>query len=284
MKKHFILALLGLTALTSCTDNDTEDTNPNEAPMLHKTITYFPGLENFETRNVKYYEDNKIVADSTYDSSGNFISRAIHTYNSSNYTIDVKDADNVTIAAAAEEYDTQGRLIAFFNYGQNYTYTYEGNNISVDYLDPAGAFINIGMFTMNGDGFITTQTELQGDVISNATSLGFSGNTKPVSLMALGTTGTLEELGTFSYYPNNMPANLEKSTLQINNEVLKAFKLEAAALTCNYHLQDIIIGGNSVYHSDTTFNPATGYEGYPQYQTISIAGQPFCHIHYLFQN
>ena len=286
MKKHFLVVFATALALGSCSDNDTEDTNPNPSPMtLNKTITYFPALENFETRNVKYYDSNMhIVADSTYDASGNFIWRNVHTYNTSNYTVDKKDTEGTIIASAAEEYDTQGRLIAFFNYGDHYEYTYEDNTVSVDYYDPAGAFINIGVFMINNDGNIESHSELTGDIISNATALQFNGNAKPVALMAQGITGPMEQIGTFTYYPNNMPAMLQKSTVQINNEVLKALKLESSALLGNYFLQDFTVAGNPYYHSDIVFNPVSGMEGYPQNQTVSIQGQPFCYIDYFFQN
>jgi len=280
------MALAATALLTSCSDNDTEDTNPNPSSVtLHKTVTYFPTEENYVTRNVKYFDENMhIVADSLYGPENNFISRSIHTYNTSNYTIDVKNIDDVTVASAAEEYDAQGRLTTYIGFDGHYEYTYEGNTVSVDYLDPAGAFINIGLFTYNEDGMIAAHTELMGDVISSATSLQFSGNTKPAALMAQGVTGAIEEMGTFSYYSNSMPVILEKSTVQINNEVLKALKLEASALSGNYFLQDFTLGSDVFYHSDIVFNPATGLENYPQQQTVTIAGQPFSRTYYFFQN
>lgn len=286
MKKHLFMALAATALLTSCSDNDTEDTNPNPSSVtLHKTVTYFPTEENYVTRNVKYFDENMhIVADSLYGPENNFISRSIHTYNTSNYTIDVKNIDDVTVASAAEEYDAQGRLTTYIGFDGHYEYTYEGNTVSVDYLDPAGAFINIGLFTYNEDGMIAAHTELMGDVISSATSLQFSGNTKPAALMAQGVTGAIEEMGTFSYYSNSMPVILEKSTVQINNEVLKALKLEASALSGNYFLQDFTLGSDVFYHSDIVFNPATGLENYPQQQTVTIAGQPFSRTYYFFQN
>lgn len=286
MKKHFLLAFAAISVLASCSDNDTEDTNPNESPMaLHKTVTYFPTEENYQTRNVKYFDDSMhIVADSTYGPTSNFIFRSIHTYGTSNYTINVKNADDVTISSIAEEYDAQGRLIAFFGPEGHYEYTYDDNTVSVDYLDPAGAFITIGVFTYNNDGYIAAHTELSADIITEATSLQFSGNTKPVALMAQGVTGALEQLGTFTYYPNSMPADFEKSTTEINNEVLKALKLEASALLGNYYLQDFVIGSNTYYHSDIVFNPAAGLQNYPQQQTVTVDGQPFCRTYYFFQN
>lgn len=288
MKKHLFMALAATALLASCSDNDTEDTNPNPNPssvMLHKTVTYFPTEENYVTRNVKYYDDNMhIVADSLYGPENNFISRSIHTYNASNYTVDVKDIDDVTVASAAEQYDAQGRLTTFIGFDGHYEYTYEGNTVSVDYLDPAGAFINIGVFTYNEDGVIAAHTELMEDIITSATSLQFSGNTKPVALMAQGVTGAMEQMGTFSYYPNSIPAIFEKSTVEINNEMLKALKLEASALLGNYYLQDFTLGSNVFYHSDIVFNPASGLENYPQQQTVTIEGQPFSRTYYFFQN
>ncbi len=255
MKKHLFGAMIALTVLTACTDNDTENTNPDEFTLrLNKTITYFPALENFETRNVKYYDNNMIVADSTYDNSGNFISRNIHTIDSGgNYTIDTKDAEDVTIASEVLQYDAQGRLTEHYGPAGQYHYTYDGDVISVEYWDPSDAFIDVGVFMLNSDGYIVSQTVVSNDIITDATSLVFSGNTKPVSLMAQGVTGTIEEIGTFSYYPNSMPSNLQKSIIEINNEVLRANSLKAAALFGNYHLQDMMLGGNSYYHSDIEF-------------------------------
>jgi len=285
MKKHVFGALIALTTLTACTDNDSENTNPGESTFsLNKTVTYYPAFENYETRNVKYYDNNMIVADSTYDATGNFISRKIHAINNGTYTIDTKNPENVNIASEYINYDEQGRLTVHFGPDGEYHYTYNDNSITVEYRDPMDVFIEVGLFTLNSDGYITTQTDLVNDVITDATSLVFSGNTKPVTLMAQGTTGTLYQLGTFSYYSNSMPSNLQKSTVQINNEILRANSLKAAAIYGNYHLQDIILGDNSYYHSDTVFSPVSGYEGYPQYQTITMEGQPYCHIRYYFTN
>ncbi|MDV6168850.1 hypothetical protein R1T16_10470 [Flavobacterium sp. DG1-102-2] len=285
MKRHLFVAMIALTALTACTDNDTEDTNPGGFTLhLNKTTTYYPAYENFETRNVKYYEDNVIVADSTYDNSGNFISRNIHTVTGSNYTIDTKNIEDVTIASEYINYDEQGRLTAHFGPDGEYHYTYNNNSILVEYRDPSDVFIEVGTFTLNNDGCIASHTVLSNDIITEATSLVFSGNTKPVTLTAQGTTGAIEQIGAFSYYTNTMPANLEKSTIEINNEVLRTNSLKAAALLGNYHLQDITLGSNPYYHSDTVFWGIAEYNGYPERQTITMNGQPYCHIRYAFSN
>lgn len=288
MKKHFLVVLAAALALGSCSDNDNENMNPDPQESevsLDATVTYFPTYENYEIRNVRRYDSNMhIVVDSTFDANDNFISRNIHTYNASNYMIEKKDPNDVTIATAVEEYDAQGRLIAFFNYGEHYQYNYEGNTVSVDQLVSPGAFANIGVFTYNEDGIIEAHTELIADVIASATSLQFSGNTKPVALMEQGITGPMEQIGTFSYYPNTMPAILQKSTVKINNEVLKTLKLESSALLGNYYLQDFTLAGNSFYHSETVFNTEAGLEDYPLTQTVSIQGQPFSYTYYYFQN
>lgn len=286
MKKHLFGAMIALATLTACTDNDTENTNPNENTFtLNKTTTYYPAFENFETRNVKYYDNNMIVADSTYDNSGNFISRKVHAINGSGtYTIDTKNAENVNIASEYINYDEQGRLTAHFGPDGEFHFTYNGNDILVELRLEVDVFIEVGTFTLNSDGYIASNTVVSNDIITEATSLGFSGTTKPVSLNAQGTTGAIEQIGTFSYYPNSMPSNLQKSITEINNEVLRANSLKAAALYGNYHLQDIMMGSNSYYHSDTVFSPVSGYEGYPEKQTITMNGQPYCHIRYAFSN
>jgi hypothetical protein len=283
MKKHLFGAMIALATLTACTDNDTDDTNSFEL-HLNKTTTYYPAYENFTTRNVKYYENNMIVADSTYDNSGNFISRNIHNVTSSTYTIDTKNAEDVSIASEYINYDEQGRVTTHFGPAGEYHYAYNGNIISVESRISPDVFIEVGSFTLNSDGYIAAQTVVSNDIITESTSLVFSGNTKPVTLMAQGTTGAIEQVGTFSYYPNSMPSNLEKSTIQINNEVLRANSLKAAAMYGNYHLQDIMIGSNSYYHSDTEFAGLPEYNGYPEKQTITMNGQPYCHIRYAFSN
>jgi hypothetical protein len=135
----------------------------------------------------------------------------------------------------------------------------------------------------NSDGYITSQTNLEGDIIAEATSLIFN-NDKPISLMVQGITGPMEQMGSFSYYANTMPENLQKTVTEINNEVLKANKLETAALFSNNHLQNFTLGSSTYYNSVTTFNPVSGFEGYPQNQEIMIEGQPFAYIIYHFQN
>jgi hypothetical protein len=284
MKKHVFGAVIALLALTACTDTDTEPTNPqNQEMSLTKTITYFPTWENYTTRNVKHYENNQIVSDSTYDGSGNFISRAVHTYvNSIGYTIEIKDTDDVTTATIAENYDDQGRLAEYHGPNGRYIYIYDGNVITVQYWDPSDAFFDVGTFTLNSDGYITAQTVLFGDVITSASSLVFNG-TKPVTLMGQGTTGPIEQIGSFTYYPNEVPATLQKSTTEINNAVLRANVLEGAAMFSNYYLQDFTLGNVSAYHSDIVFHPVSGQENYPQTQNITLGGQQASFIRYYFE-
>jgi hypothetical protein len=191
MKKHVFGAVIALLALTACTDTDTEPTNPQNQDMsLTETITYFPAWENYDTRNVKHYENNQIVSDSTFDGSGNFLTRAIHTYSDIGYTIEVKNAADVTTATIAENYDDQGRLTEYHGPNGRYIYIYEGNAISVQYWDPSDAFVEVGTFTLNSDGYIAAQTVVFADVITSASSLVFNG-TKPITLMGQGTTGPI---------------------------------------------------------------------------------------------
>lgn len=286
MKKLLFGAMIALTVLTACTDDDTENTNPDTPEtVLNKTVTYFPAFENFVTRNVKYYDDNnRIVADSTYDNSGNFVSRKIHTVDSGNYSIFTKNIEDVTIATQVFQYDDQSRLTDIFGDGGQRHFTYDGDNITVELRLPVDVFVNVGVFRLNSDGYIVSQSFLDNDIITGNTFLEFSGNTKPVSLTSQPTAGSIEQAGTFIYYPNTVPADLEKSTVEINNEVLIANTLEASAMSCNYHLKDIMLGDISRYHSDIVFSPISGREGYPQYKTITIDGQPYCHIRYFFYN
>lgn len=285
MKKHLFLALLGLTALTACTDNDTENTNPDESTLsLDTRVTYTPSFENYELRNIKYYDDNTIVADSTFDSNGNFLSRNIHEISGNTYTITTKDQFNTTVSTVIALHDNEGRLTDYGNGNIQFKYTYDENNISVEMrYEPSAPYMQIGMFMLNEDGYITSHSAVNGNEIVDATALLFNGN-KPVSFMAQGTTGPLEQIGSFTYYPNSVPSNLQKSVTEINNEVLKTNRLETLAEFSNAHLEDFTVNDSVFYHSETVFNPTAGYEGYPQTQGISVGGQPFCDIHYNFQN
>lgn len=284
MKKHVFGALIALFALTACTDTDTDPTNPeNEDMSLTRTITYFPTWENYTTRNVKHYENNHVVSDSTFDGSGNFISRAVHTYiNSIGYTIEIKDTNDVTTATISENYDEQGRLAEFNGPNGRYIYIYDGNSILVQAWDPSDAFFDIGTFTLNSDGYIAAQTVINADIITSASSLTFTGS-KPVTLMGQGTTGPIEQIGSFSYYPNEVPATLQKSTTEINNAVLRANVLQSAAMFSNYYLQDFTLGNANAYHSDIEFNTISGQENYPVTQNITLGGQQASFIRYYFQ-
>lgn len=285
MKKYLFGALLALFALTACTDNDTENINPGESSMgLNETITYFPTFENFVTRNVKHYENNMIVSDSTFDNSGNLLTYNIHEVNGNVYTITTKDVFNTTIATVIALHDDQGRLTDYGNGNIQFKYTYNGNSISVGLRDePSEPYDEIGAFTLNEDGYIVSQTHLNGNMILSANSLLFNGD-KPVSFMVQGTTGPLEQTGAFTYYPNSVPSNLSKSVTEINNEVLKTNRLASIGEFSNHHLENFTLNDSVYYHSQTEFNPAAGYEGYPQTQDITISGQPFCYIHYIFNN
>ncbi|MFL9843838.1 hypothetical protein [Flavobacterium rhizosphaerae] len=273
MKKKVFM--LGITALlfTACTDNDNQPIDDENAMMLDKVVQYSPskaeydsGISNgFSLKLVKYYQDNRIVADTLFKMSGSMYRRCEYMYTSNTYIKKEYDDNNNLMTQQVATLDGQGRIISIVNNsfsiwtGSGYTlsseneieFTYNSNTITRS-LIPQGNETPMAplIYDLNSFGIISEYT--------NSGSMPTIDGDKLVSGNFNGITTT------FSYYPNPMPENLAKNTVELNNRILME-GLYILSTEGNYYLQNA-----GLVNYDKQFNTYS-YIIYDKAETIDAA-------------
>lgn len=245
---------------------ETQSINDGLSLSKAESFTYMPDGSLLE-KNVKYFESGAIVADTTFNESGEMISRIEHVKNGNIYTQTV-----YTVNGGAETvtdtyifaYDNQGRLIERERISEFEndvtTITYGNGTITTSWVDNnTGEELETSEYTVNAEGIITSATYNYMD-LSYTSTLEFE-NGKPVecTLYYPTETGLETDVYTFSYYSNPMPANHIKSAIQINNQTLQSGSsgyfsfngggaLSIVPYFCNYYLQSL--QNNDGYHEN----------------------------------
>lgn len=213
-----------MLSIAACSNDDSEIV-PAEQPFS-KIIIYKPSLANFTTKEIQYYNAaNDIISDTIFNATGDLTQRIVRTLNGNIKTIQRFNSQNAITNTATEEYDSNGRLINLDN--NNITFTYNSDNtITASSASVGGAFF---IFSKNANGIINNRLEISDN--SNV-SLNFQ-NQLPTEYLNDGTI-----TGNFTYYPNPIPANLLQSVNQMNNTILRFYRLEHLPSVCNAYLNN----------------------------------------------
>jgi hypothetical protein len=225
MKKLFILySGISLFYLTACSSDTTENTL-TEQPTS-KVITYMPSFANYTTKKIQYYNvNNEIIADTTFDNTGAWIQRVVRTLNGNIKTTQTYNSSNTLTGTNTEEFDSNGRLINTTG-EYNTVFTYNTNNTVTSSSSINGTIYFT--FSKNPDGIINNRV----DINNSNVSLNFQ-NQLPIEYLIDGNIA-----GNFTYYPNPMPSNLLKSVTDMNNTILRAYRLEHLPSSCNSYLKN----------------------------------------------
>ncbi|MES2484720.1 MAG: hypothetical protein V4581_02075 [Bacteroidota bacterium] len=223
MKKIFLLALAA-ALFVSCSDND--DSTPAENQMtLKKTEKFSPSLSAYTSgqegslKHVQYYQDNHIVADSTFNAQGNLYGLVGHTYTANTYTRHYTGLDQVE-RATQYTFDDEGRLTHerdILNYPDatnlppSFVYNTNGS-ISMYYVEPDTGNSSLARtFYTNDDGYIT------GIIYSSDMSQTFLYD--GLKVVQSNVTYGIDNINTtnYTYYNTPVPANMQRSAIEINN-------------------------------------------------------------------
>ncbi|WP_445453919.1 hypothetical protein [Flavobacterium sp. 25HG05S-40] len=253
--KNFNLFIFGsiLTLLVSCDSTDT--TNNVQTNNLEKivTLTTYSDNPTYNTKNIKRYANFEVVSDSTFNNQDQFIYRTVITTNGLTKIIKTYLNTGEVSEHREENYDSQGRLIGRHTYEPisalffTYVYNDDGTVTSKYYNDLDNQTTTFRTFTKNTDGLIyknnysyydfnTGQTVNIEDIASSQGQILLSNNYSGTVTM-------------YQYYPNPMPANLQKSENELNNLIVMGNELRYLAYN-----------GNSYFKANdsdiTTFNSA----------------------------
>ena len=271
------LALFAVTALTvSCSDENSVELNntPQNEMTLNKRIIFQTQSQNpsSNTKEIQYYSNNEIVADTLFDNSNQWIARKIISTNGTTKTFQTLNTSNEIIAHREEIYDPQGRItsrrtyvpenliIVSFEYNSDNTITAYATNT----LD--GSSSQIAVYHKNSDGLIYKEfrNNFVGTPSIVESTLEFEGS-KPTQLTFASSTSVVP----FYYYTNPKPSNLLKSVNQLNNSTLNGLSLTKLAEEGNYYYKRNNTNSSSV---TTTYQTDFNNNNYIEYYKSTYLG------------
>ncbi|MCZ8168130.1 MAG: hypothetical protein ACK5RV_12025 [Flavobacterium sp.] len=271
------LALFAVTALTvSCSDENSVELNntPQNEMTLNKRIIFQTQSQNpsSNTKEIQYYSNNEIVADTIFDNSNQWIARKIISTNGTTKTFQTLNTSNEIIAHREEIYDPQGRItsrrtyvpenliIVSFEYNSDNTITAYATNT----LD--GSSSQIAVYHKNSDGLIYKEfrNNFVGTPSIVESTLEFEGS-KPTQLTFASSTSVVP----FYYYNNPKPSNLLKSVNQLNNSTLNGLSLTKLAEEGNYYYKRNNTNSSSV---TTTYQTDFNSNNYIEYYKSTYLG------------
>jgi len=281
--KIYLLMLAGIT-LASCNDEDavTTDTLATEL-TLQRVEKFSPSLELYTAgaaesfKNVKYYSNNRVVADTTFDASGNVTQTQTYLYTGSNLT--TKFIYHISSYLKYQfAYDADNRLKDQKVYGNNGSgieqyiehsiSTYgDDNSITLKAMSTFDETIVIPQteitYLLNSQGYINSASSY-----GYSTSINYEGN-KPTQYTE--TYGDEESyVLDYSFYATPMPANLVAPNAAFNNTIIKGARYMPQidlAQNCSYYINKLQDNNGQLVTFDKTFNElnyvtyskATGY-------------------------
>lgn len=258
MKLKNTLLFCNLALLAACNNDDSQ--SPDNGLNLHKTVKFTPTEEAYNsqiegsTKNVMYYQDNHVIADTTYK-SGEVYSIVEHQYTANTHTATVY-FDQSTVPFRSEEttYDNENRLIqkktTLYSTGtpQNSvsieTFTYTDGSIIRSAVYPDTNLVmpqyTIEYFT-NDNGLISSIPHLNNEIENLEFDLD-----KPLYYDA----GEVNWTVTATYYDIPFPSNRTKTIAELNNVILDT-RTEGIFLECNYYCKTLTLENQNILFERT---------------------------------
>ena len=231
---------LGLTTLfvISCSTDSANDTSEMN---LVKIESFYTNSDNptSNNRKVTYFENNEAFVDSTFDYQDDFLRRTVVTNDGLTKTIKVFTNTGELAEHREENYDSQGRIVGRHTYEPpsalffTYVYNDDGTVSSKYFNEIDNQIVTFRTFTKNTAGLLFKQNFSAYNFTSGQTeNYEYNANIQSQKLVSVNEAGTIT---TFQYYPNPMPANLQKSVNELNNLIVKSNELRYLAYNGNYY-------------------------------------------------
>lgn len=218
-------------AFASCSDDGSEMPSDNVQNLL-RTEKFSPSLDAYQsnvensTKRIVYYQENEVIADSTFDPTGNLLQWQIHEYTNSMHVTTYRATDLFGERKIAEVFDAEGRLTEIhwttlnsaspLNPQLHYSITYHSDgSITNELVDLDGIYDSFPVTTMytNVEGFIYKM-----EIGNTHTLITWDGN-KPVSSKHFnGVEYFPDQVNTFYTVPK--PANMHKSITELTNDMI----------------------------------------------------------------
>jgi hypothetical protein len=256
-----MFALLLILTIISCSSSS-ENNSVNNLMSLTKKITYSTQslYPESNTKQIQYYTNNQVAADTTFNAANQWISRSVITTNGTTKIYQTFDTSNQIIEHREVVYDSQGRIISrrtfvpenliIVSFVYNADNTVTANSIYTTDLSTH----YIATFFTNSDGLIYKEDTFTAanPPVAFETTLLFD-NLRPTSLFYSTSSNAL----TFDYYDQPKPSNILKSVTELNNQVLSGLSLTKMAEVGNFYYKRPDTNSNgtiSTYQTDFNAN------------------------------
>lgn len=108
--KHLLLSVFAISII-SCTSDPSENNSDNLMTLSRKVTINTQSLypESY-SKQIKYYSNNEVIADTTFNSANEWVSRRVITVNGTTKTFKIYDPTGAIVRHNEETYDSQGRV------------------------------------------------------------------------------------------------------------------------------------------------------------------------------
>lgn len=252
MKLKNVLLGLVVASFFSCSNDADTTNNPNLT--LYKRVIIRTQSMNAEalTKEVQYFSNNEIVADTIFNHLEEWTHRKVTTTNGNTKTYKTYTVSGEVIAHREETYDSQGRitgrkqLIPENILAISYSYTAD-ESVTVEAINLIDQTVSyVGTYFKNNQGLIFKENRpatFDPTTITEGTLL-FDG-LRPIEYTNSGITIS------FDYYPVAKPTTILKSTTELNNTVLLGLSLLKLAEEGNFYFKR---------NNETTNSVSTTYQ------------------------
>lgn len=256
MKTNILKSAFVIIASICFSCSSDSDENAQQIGSLRKTEVFYPQMSGFTSRTVSYFQDNKPVADTTFNSSGTMTAHKKYTYTSSSATAFFYNNLNALTDKRVYTYDNAKRItnVDVYNAQNQLTlskeYQYNNHDINL-YNTISGTPILVANFKTNTNNLVYIQEEFVNGEIRT-----MSYNNDLPTQMVQG-----PETMSYEFYSNMKPQDIQNTTNEINNIALLAV-LDHVYFSCNYYLKQVHFPiTNTISYYQRTFN-ADNYQTY----------------------
>lgn len=255
-----------------CSTDGTTETPPAPENLTPSkmSVTYTPQQANFTQKTVKYFAENLIVADSTFNNSGQLTGRSVFTYSPTSRTEFNYDGTGLLINKVIHNYDNLHRLTSVDTYNPSNqiiysrSFAYQNENIMAT-TTYNGVSTLAYHYKTNADGLIYYEEDMANN--NYVRTLDYVGD-KPVLLHYPAGLGT----ASYTYHTQMKPLDLQNNPIEVNNAALSSLTMEHVHFSCNYYLKQIYFSQIDLTLNRTFLFNADNYETYLKITTTGANG------------
>lgn len=259
MRKLIQALSLCLVALMASCDSESSTVATESTMSLVKRITLqtYSQTPQDNTKRIRYYLNNQVIADTTFNHLDQWISRNVITVSGNTKSYKTFNNNNQLTFQQDLIYDTSGRLIErrdVLPYNNSKTYVYNDIEGSVTIYttfqnQPNTPTFYLATFYFHSNGHLFKESlgadnpDIRTVTYNNLQPLSFQSTNNPNANLV------------YEFYPFPKPANLTIPILEMNNTMLRELSIRNVNAICNFYpfYANTTIGNFTITYQ-STFN------------------------------